>query len=485
MALIPLVSLLLPALAASAPATDEAAPLALDVVRADAPDCAGAVVVDRARERVRFEPRPDSACPPLPERAFHEIGSVRAHGCTGRLEIEWGDSNPVALAVRSGERSASVAGDCVASEAAREAEDAVDSLRDALGRRFGPETLLTEALEGRPLDASVAELASDPGAYAARHVRVRGRLEREAAGFRLAGMGGTSIALDPSPDAALVLGSSAHWVGATIEIVGRLAPAKAPAGDSGYVLKAADALGPEDVAITAVPLVALPAVAADPFAYQGKRVRVRGAFRGSNLYIDLPPQTRRAGGDWVVKADRAAAWVTGHAPGAQGFALDLDDPQASRHWVEIVGVPTFRNGALSIAATHVGLVRPPDGAHVAARRQIYGSSAVPAVIFTHPLAGDRLATDGVVVIQFNKQMDETTFGGRVRLAVEGGANDVATRLRYVAERNALIVKPVARLARGARVRLTLLPGIVDADGNPLRLPPRDSGSAIAYEVESE
>src|SRR5207244_11706210 len=51
----------------------------------------------------------------------------------------------------------------------------------------------------------------------------------------------------------------------------------------------------------------------------GKSVRVVGRFRGANIYGDLPANTRRTAGDWVLQDGDHYVWVTGRTTQGQGF----------------------------------------------------------------------------------------------------------------------------------------------------------------------
>ena len=59
-----------------------------------------------------------------------------------------------------------------------------------------------------------------------------------------------------------------------------------------------------------------------PGKLDGRKVRVRGQFRGNNLFGDLPSASRRKSSDWVIKDDLFAAWVSGKKPQGSGWKLD-------------------------------------------------------------------------------------------------------------------------------------------------------------------
>ena len=59
-----------------------------------------------------------------------------------------------------------------------------------------------------------------------------------------------------------------------------------------------------------------------PKGAEGRVVTVSGTFRGSNLFEDLPPESRRSADDWVLKDGPFSIWVSGRAPKGKGWSLD-------------------------------------------------------------------------------------------------------------------------------------------------------------------
>lgn len=91
----------------------------------------------------------------------------------------------------------------------------------------------------------------------------------------------------------------------------------------------------------------------------GRVVRIRGQFRGRNLFGDLPEESRRGRNDWVLADQGAALWVRGKAPKGEGFSLDLDQPSASSRWLEVEGEVEARDGVVYLKASSVTLVSGP------------------------------------------------------------------------------------------------------------------------------
>ena len=110
------------------------------------------------------------------------------------------------------------------------------------------------------------------------------------------------------------------------------------------------------------------------------------------------------------------------------------------------------------------------------------------VVFALPLDGDReVAPDSRFVVQFSKDMDESTFEGRVQLRyigpiLPGDRPFDAVKLTYDGGRRALTVDPGDVLKPGRRIELLLLPGIADIDG--LTLLPRPDHVAGFGAVEA-
>jgi hypothetical protein len=106
---------------------------------------------------------------------------------------------------------------------------------------------------------------------------------------------------------------------------------------------------------------------ADPAARAGKSVRVVGQFRGANLFRDVPADSRREAGDWVLKDGDQALWITGKPPRGKGFDLDPGSKSDTGRWLEVEGKLLMAAGKLVTAgdvvylkASRVQLVaRPP------------------------------------------------------------------------------------------------------------------------------
>jgi hypothetical protein len=479
--------------------------------------CGGVLTLDSVRRLVRWEGAPgDIGCKDGFEAAFDDVKAVRAQSEAGFLiEFKKGTGKrmvliPLPHAAWLGQQSrfsnpnvkialesmSSADGDAlpnnlpgapavkrveIPKEVVADTQKAVDRVLDFLGRPAPPAVVLREALYGRPADVTVPDLLESPVSHTGKAVRLRGRLEAapESEAYWLLD-GDQSLTVMPEADLATFVRSQlAAWKDKEVELVGLFRRGEeGVTGRSGYLVSFWEAAASEvERAPAAGRPTSLAALFATPAASVGQTVRVVGKFRGRNLYGDLPRESIREGGDWVIKDDRYAIWVIGTPAGA-GFKLDPGAPGDMSSWLEIVGDPVVKHGRLFLRAREVALVPPPPGARVVPVRQIVvGRETSPAVVFTLPVEGDAVAPDARFVIQFSKQMDEESFNGRVRLRYAGAEGDGGFRVtaRYDEERRSLVVDPGTLLHVGREVELQLLPGIIDVDG--MALEPRPGRKA--------
>ena len=220
-----------------------------------------------------------------------------------------------------------------------------------------------------------------------------------------------------------------------------------------------------------------------------------GKFRGRNLYGDLPGPSQEKGADWVIKDDMFAVWVTGKKPKGSGWELDATLKRDTGKWIEVVGRPETRRGVTYLRAIKVSLTNAPSPTADAKAPPPPPErpKRPPVIVFALPLDGEAdVAPNSRFVVQFNKDMDQSTFAGRVLIRYAGPrlpgdrAFD-AVKLSYDDGRRALTVDPGDVLRPGRRLELILLPGITDVDGLPLvpRVPTRTPVGAVEilrYEI---
>jgi hypothetical protein len=105
-------------------------------------------------------------------------------------------------------------------------------------------------------------------------------------------------------------------------------------------------------------LLAIEDLVGRPASLAKETVRVRGQFRGKNLFGDLVPAGAPADG-WVIKDGESAVWVSGRRPKGNGWSLDPESRSDTTRWVEVVGKIETREGITFLKAAQVALVPAP------------------------------------------------------------------------------------------------------------------------------
>ena len=360
-----------------------------------------------------------------------------------------------------------------------------------------------EARYGAPVDVSLNDLIQNPDQYRGRSVRTSGRLDLSSA---TTGVGGSryamrdgfghSVRLIPVGEVASEFEQQAKfWLGHEIEITGVVgSDSQSPAAAQGEALIISfwSFVGPEDAGDPKKPIsardVTLESLVATPGRSDGQTVRVVGKFRGRNLYGDLPGQSQEKGADWVIKDDMFAVWVTGKKAKGSGWELDATLKRDTGKWIEVVGRPETRRGVVYLRAIKVSLTTAPSPTADAKAPPPPPErpKRPPVIVFALPLDGEvGVAPNSRFVVQFNKDMDRSTFAGRVLIRyagplLPGDRTFDAVKLSYDDGRRALTVDPGDVLRPGRRLELILLPGIIDVDGLPLvpRVPTRTPVGAV-------
>jgi len=360
---------------------------------------------------------------------------------------------------------------------------------------------------GTPVDVQISDLASAPGSYYDQLIRTHGRLQMEASierVYTLQDSFGNSVRIVPYSDVATAFDDASHKiVGREMEVTG-LFQRTSQSGNTVQQMGMAvpgliefiEFTGPpeERKGELKAPEVRLEALLSPPGKRDGQLLRVVGKFRGHNLYGDLPAQSQRRSADWVIKDDVYAVWVTGRKPKGSGWELDAGLKRDTGKWIEVVGVPETMGGVTYLKAERVGLTTAPTATADAqpAPPPPERPKVPPVVVFTLPLDGDReVASDARFVVQFSKDMDESSFEGRVIVRyvgprLPGDREFDGVKLSYDGGHRALIVDPGDVLRAGRRLEVVLLPGIADVDG--LTLAPRPGTHAqgavdiVSYEI---
>ncbi len=370
-----------------------------------------------------------------------------------------------------------------------------------------------EAQFGTPVQVNLDDLIRNPTQYYKRAVRTTGRLDfannttTGVAGYRYALRDGygNSVRINPMSEVGTEFEDHAKtWLGGDVEVTGVLLQdsVRSQAGGQGELLNIQfwGFVGPEE-SDPSKPIkardVTLATLVTTPGKYDGQTIRVVGKFRGRNLYGDLPGASQQKGADWVIKDDLFAIWVTDRKPKGRGWELDATLKRDTGKWIEVIGKPETRRGITYLRAMRVDLTTAPSATADAAppTPPPPRPKKPPVIVFAIPLDGEaNVPPNSRFVVQFNKDMDQATFAGRVFLRYAGPRRpgDRAfdgLKVTYDDGRRALTVDPGDLLREGRQVELLLLPGIADVDGLTLvaRTPVSAPGGAIEvlrYEIGS-
>ena len=353
-----------------------------------------------------------------------------------------------------------------------------------------------EMMYGRTAEVALDTILEMPEMYQNKAVRTRGQLDLTPGStqlvYSLRGTFGGRLIILPMQEAGFEWEQQARrWTGKDVEVTGAIGLGSTSTAISGgqqtVYMRMWGFLGPpEEKAKGAKSAqVSLEELVTRPDKLDGKLVTVRGQFRGSNLFGDLPSKSRGRSGDWVIKDDLFAIWVTGKKPKGSGFEFDAGLRRDTGKWLQVTGRVSIRGaGIVSIEATDVTITKPPSLADATPKPVVAPApppppkpKRPPVVVFSLPVDGERDVPPSTVFrIQFSKDMDEASLKDRVILRYAGrpqpGDRELdAVRVTYDAGLRALQIDPGDLLRPGRVVEVMLLPGIVDIDGLPLETRP--------------
>jgi hypothetical protein len=107
------------------------------------------------------------------------------------------------------------------------------------------------------------------------------------------------------------------------------------------------------------PLRTIEEVVSDVRTLGRTAVRVRGRFRGRDLFsedfCDGAPDD-----GWVIRDGRYALWVTGRKPRGDGWSLDPRRVDDALRWLQVTGRVEARGECFVLKAETVELVSGPD-----------------------------------------------------------------------------------------------------------------------------
>jgi hypothetical protein len=353
-----------------------------------------------------------------------------------------------------------------------------------------------ETQYGPTADVSIDDLVQMPEAYTDKPVRTRGRLEMlpqtGGVAYVLRGTFGGRLYVIPMSHIANEWESEARrWLGREVQVSGLIHMGTDPTTLAVSVyISIWSFLGPPDekpVTRDEAKETTLEDLVTKPGKLDGKVVRVRGQFRGQNLFGDLPSASRRRSADWVIKDDAFAVWVTGKKAKGSGWVFDAGLKRDSGKWLQVVGRVRTARGVVTIEASEVTLSKPPTPTAQAAPPTLPPPrpKKPPVVVFSLPLDRERdVPPNTVFKVQFSKDMDEASFQGRVVLRYAGslqpGDRELdAVKIDYDGGLRSLQIDPGDLLRPGRVVEILLLPGIVDLEGLALQTRPGlEPGSAV-------
>lgn len=221
-------------------------------------------------------------------------------------------------------------------------------------------------------------------------------------------------------------------------------------------------------------------VALEPTPAVGQRVRLKGQFRGRNLYADLPQSPSVSQWDFVLRAADASVWVTGLRPRGRGFNLDIDARVDTGTWLEVSGVVREGKGLVWIEGQQVALTKPDVETRNAETPPIPQMGPPPEVIFTDPAEGEiDVSLKAPIRLQFSRDMNPDTFKGNLRwsFATPDGAAagapskdpDRSPEFKYDRAKRALEIRlDLDDAATYRNVNIELLDGIAATDGARLK-----------------
>ncbi|MGE5125458.1 MAG: Ig-like domain-containing protein [Betaproteobacteria bacterium] len=345
-----------------------------------------------------------------------------------------------------------------------------------------------QARYGSTVAVSLDDLLQMPESYFNKAVRTRGQLDMlpsmSSQRYSLRGTFGGRVFLSPMAEAANEFEAQApRWLGREVEVTGLFGGGTDPAtGLRTLYIAVWGFLGPADEKAARGPVTdtTLEELVTKPGKLDGKLVRVKGQFRGSNLFGDLPSSSRKRDSDWVIKEELFAAWVTGRKPKGSGWVFDAGLKRDTGRWLQVTGRVATEKGVVTLDAAEVSLTREPGPAVQAAQPPPPPPprpAKPPVVVFSLPLDGEReVPVNTVFQVQFSRDMEEHSFKGRVVLRYAGrpqpGDRDLdAVKVSYDLGLRTLKIDPGDLLRPGRVVEILLLPGIVDLDGVPLQTRP--------------
>ncbi len=207
-----------------------------------------------------------------------------------------------------------------------------------------------------------------------------------------------------------------------------------------------------------------------PSRYLDQKVTVTGQFGGRNLLGDLPDAPGLSRWDFVLRSADAAIWVANLRPRGKDFELSLDARIDTGRWLEVSGTLQQGRGLqwLNAEGTTVKITQAPKDTPDTPIIRV-AAAPPPEVVFSAPTAGETdVSLTSTVRIQFSRDIDATTFRGRIRVHYPNdAAPPVPFTTNYLPGTRVLELKFAAPLERFSTVIVDLQEGIAATDKQAL------------------
>jgi hypothetical protein len=236
---------------------------------------------------------------------------------------------------------------------------------------------------------------------------------------------------------------------------------------------------------TPPPAPSIRAIVLNPTRYADQKITVSGQFSGRNLMGDLPAAPARSRYDFVLRSADAAIWIANMRPKVRDannkeIELGLDARIDTNRWLEVRGTVQLLHGLMVLDAEpgSLRLTKPPQETTTTEEPIRVPAGPAPEVVFSAPTDDESDVLQGAHVrIQFSRDIDQSTFKGRVRVryletqTVERGeptTPSVEFTTQYSGANRVLELRFAKPLERFRTVTVELLDGILGSDGQPLK-----------------
>lgn len=207
-----------------------------------------------------------------------------------------------------------------------------------------------------------------------------------------------------------------------------------------------------------------------PSRYLDQRVTITGQFSGRNLLGELPDAPAQSRWDFVLRSVDAAIWVTNLRPKGKDFELALDARIDTGRWLEVSGTLQQGKGLqwLNAEAGSLKITQAPKDTPETPVIRV-AAAPPPEVVFSAPTADETdVRTAGSVRLQFSRDMDASTFRGRIVVHyAAAGSSPIPFTTQYLPGTRVLELKFAAPLERFSPVVVDLQEGILGTDKQPL------------------